>query len=230
MTLYETIFVRRSVRKYDEAPVDGQTLQNIRQVLDEAEQMAGQSARFELAAADAVSQRLAPHYILAYCEQSDAAFANVGYVLQKVDLYIQSIGLGSVWLGMAKTKERAENFCIMLAFGRSDVPLRCGEAEFTRLPLAEVSGADNAVARAARLAPSAMNSQPWQLHFADGKVAMRYVGRGLMKRILRRKLSKIDLGIIARHVALALQSEGKTIQSVALRTSGEDFAVEVAYS
>jgi nitroreductase len=48
MTLYETIFTRRSVRQYDEALPDAATLSEIQRHLDSVEQLPGQSARFEI--------------------------------------------------------------------------------------------------------------------------------------------------------------------------------------
>jgi nitroreductase len=96
--------------------------------------------------------------------------ANIGYALQGVDLHLQSKGYGSLWSGMARPKESQENYRILLAFGNSTVPLRRGESDFKRKPVVEISntppgtGEDNPVASAARLAPSAVNFQPWKLN------------------------------------------------------------------
>ncbi|MDR3072292.1 MAG: hypothetical protein LBU41_02245 [Clostridiales Family XIII bacterium] len=230
MTLYETIFVRRAVRKFDSSPLDTATIESVKKLITDTPQLAGQSARFEIVSGDKVHGGApAPHYLLAYCEENDSAYANVGYIVQNVDLYLQSIGLGSVWLGMAKPNEPEQNYCILLAFGKTDVPLRKSAEEFTRLPMSDVSDTDNAIAKAARLAPSAMNSQPWKLHFENGKIVIQYFGRGLMKLMLRKKLNKIDLGIITRHVEVALQKEGKTIRSITPKKVGKSFEIEVTY-
>lgn len=162
MTLYETIFVRRQVRKFNGTPLDKQTPQNILAYVSDTEQIAGQQARFEIVSAEAVNGGSASHYLLSYCEDNSAAYANVGYVLQKADLYIQSIGLGSGWFMGVQPKEKSENHCITLAFGNTDIPMRNGADEFKRLSIDIISPIDNAVARAVRLAPSAMNSQPWK--------------------------------------------------------------------
>ncbi len=229
MTLYDTIFVRRAVRKYDMAPLDEKTLGDIRKWIDETQQLPGQSARFEIVSADKVKGAAAPHYIMCYCKPTDAAYANVGYVIEKADLYIQSLGFGSLWLGMGTPKEKETDFCIMLAFGRSDVPLRKSEQEFNRLPVGEISNTDNAVAQAARLAPSACNSQPWKLEFADGCVTVRYFGRGMMKMILKSKMNKVDIGIVTRHIVTALEHEGEKIKSVTPITSGKGLEIQIEY-
>lgn len=229
MTLHETIFTRRSVRKYDMTPLSGEILADLGTFLDATEPMAGQTARFEIVSADKVKNNMASHYILAYCTTDSGAYANVGYVLQNADLYLQSKGYGSCWLGMAKPSESDRAYCIMLAFGKTNVPARRNVEEFKRLPMGEISNADNAIAQAARLAPSAVNSQPWKLDFSDGKVTIRYFGRGVTQLMLKKKLNKIDLGIITRHVKVALENEGRTIQSVAPLVGGKDFAIEVIY-
>jgi hypothetical protein len=218
------------VRKFNDSPLDAPTIKNIEKFIGDTPPLAGQSARFEILPAEKVhGGAAAPHYILAYCNGSDSAYANVGYVLQNADLYLQSIGLGSLWLGMAKPNEPERDYCILLAFGKTDVPTRKAEGEFKRLPLSEISDQDNPVARAVRLAPSAMNSQPWKLHFESGKVVIRYFGRGLLKLLLRKKLNKIDLGISARHVEAALIHEGKTILSITPKTGGKTFEIEIPY-
>jgi hypothetical protein len=228
MPLYEMISRRRSVRNIDDVPVDDETVEKIRQFLLDTEQLPGQEARFEITLATVTSLRSGYHTILAYCEAGDAAYANVGYVLQKTDLYIQSIGLGSLWLGIGKPKEPKEDFCIMMAFGYTHIPLRNGEADFKRLPLSKISNEDNAVARAVRLAPSAQNSQPWELRFEEGKAVIRYVGRGVFQHILRKKLNKIDVGIALRHMELALQNEGKEIRSIEMTAGNEGKEFEIA--
>ena len=227
--LYEAIFKRRAVRKYDMTPLDAETLSAIRKLLDETEQMPGQNARFEIVSADKVKGAIAPHYIMSYCKPSDAEYANVGYVLQKADLYIQSLGFGSLWLGMAKPKEKELDFCIMLAFGKTDVPFRTGDGDFNRLPLSEISTSDSLIAQAARLAPSACNSQPWKLHLEDTRVTVRYFGRGLMKIVLKPKMSKVDIGIVTRHIVTALEHEGKAITTVSAKISDKMPKIEIQY-
>jgi len=229
MTLYETIFTRRAVRSYDMTVLDSAALADIQAFIDTANRLDGQSARLEIVTADKVKNDIAPYYILAHCEANDCAYMNVGYVLQNVDLHLQSNGYGSLWLGMAKPSESDSNFCIMLAFGKTSVPPRGNISEFKRLPISEISNEDNAIAQAARLSPSAVNSQPWKLDFAEGKVTIRYFGRGIMKLILKNKLSKIDLGIVTRHVDVALQSKGKAIQAITPITDKKGFAIEIEY-
>lgn len=239
MTLYETIFVRRSARKYDMTPLDGAVLAELRAFLDATKPLDGVGisgqARFEIAGAEKVKRAVAPHYILAYCKTNDAAFANVGFIMQRADLFLQSKGYGCCWQGMAKPNEPDDDYCILLAFGKTDVPKRGSAAEFDRLPLGEVCGVSaekaefSQVAQAARLAPSAVNSQPWKIEFSADKITVRYFGRGLFKQMLKKKMSKIDLGIVTRHIVTALEHDGKTVKSATPLTTDKDLAIEVMY-
>ena len=230
MTLYETIFARRSVRSYDMTTLSDGVLAEIQLFINNVKQLDGQHARLEIVAADRVNNNIAPHYVLAYCKADDIAYINVGYVLQNVDLYLQSSGYGSLWLGMAKPNAAdKDNFCIMLAFGKTNLPLRRGVHEFKRLPIGEISDTDSNPAQAVRLSPSAMNSQPWKLDFAENSATIRYFGRGVSGIMLKKKLSKIDLGIATRHIEIALQNEGKTIKTIIPVVGRKDFSVKISY-
>lgn len=229
MTLYETIFTRRAVRKYDMTPLQSKIIEDITAFIADIKQLDNQNARFEIVSDSQIKGATAPHHILAHCDNNDSAYANVGYILQKTDLYIQSIGLGSVWLGMAKPNEKTNDYCILLAFGKTDVPYRTATQDFNRLSINEISNTDNSLANAARLAPSAVNSQPWKLYFEDNKILVKYFGRGMMKLILRKKLNKIDLGIITSYLETALLHEQKEILSITPKSSGKEFEIEILY-
>jgi nitroreductase len=228
--LFETIFSRRSVRKYSPIPLDSNELAKIERFVQDTAQLSGQSARFQILPQALVERSTAPHSILAYCEESNSQFANVGYLLENIDLYLQSIGLGSCWLGGGRPKQKQSDFCILLTFGRTDEADRKGSKDFHRLPLSEISNVDNVIAQAARLAPSAMNSQPWKLHFIENTVTIEYKGRGLAKPLLGKKLNKIDVGIITRHVQVALEHEGNIVTAITPNTKGKDFTVTVTYN
>jgi hypothetical protein len=229
MSLYDAIFVRRAIHKFEAAPLDTATLSEIADYAAAVDQMDGETATFEIVAGEAVTDSLAPHYLMAFCPESDGAHANVGYTLQKVDLWLQSRGLGSHWVGIGKPKVAKPGFCIFLAFGRAAEGLRTSESDFDRLPLAKISDTDNPVARAARLAPSAVNNQPWYLKFGDDEVTITHVPRGLLKLVLKGKMDKISLGIVTRHVVVALEHEGREILAVKPQLDGKDFAVRVTY-
>lgn len=229
MTLFETISKRRSVREYNKKNINIEILEDLKAYLQNITQLKNLSVKFEIVEKEKVTYKNAPYYILCYCKQNTLEYINVGFVLQKADLYLQSCGLGSVWLGMPKPKEENGDFAIMLAFGNTDFPIRL-PSDFNRLPVQKIANIDNTVTQSARLAPSAMNSQPWFITYTENKVTVEYVGRGITKALLRKKLSKIDIGIVTRHIELALQNEGKTILEINPFEREKTFGVELLYN
>lgn len=230
MTLYEAISARRQVRSFRPDPVDEAVLDRVRVCLRDAERLPGCLGRFEVAATDASGgSHGAPWCVFSYCEEDPAAYANAGYVLQKADLLLQSLGLGCGWFMDLKPVQPDPRFCIGLAFGHTGEPLRTGEAQFKRRPLGEICAEENDVSRAVRLAPSSLNSQPWAVEFGDHTVLLREKGRGLVRLILRGKLNKIDLGIAARHAALALEHQGKRITQVLPKVEDGRLEITIRY-
>jgi len=229
MTLYETISARRSVRKYENIKLDEAALKEIQNFVDNAKQLPqALRAGFEIADSDKLKGGIAPYAILAYSDDSDLSFINIGYTLQSADLWLQSTGYGSVWCGMASPKKPKTDYRILLGFGKTSIPLRAGENDFKRKKLADISNKDNAVTRAARLAPSAVNFQPWKIDNNEEKVIIRANISGIGK-ILPGKLFLYDLGIITKHVEIALLYEGKIIKSIDVSGSGKNSAVTINF-
>ncbi|MDR2620691.1 MAG: hypothetical protein LBC29_06215 [Propionibacteriaceae bacterium] len=228
MTLYDTIFTRRSVRQYDVAPLSETMLEQIRQHLAGLVQLPGQAARFEVVGRDKLKGGFAPYAILAYAAESEAACINIGYTLQGVDLWLQDQGLGSVWCGMATPLEKRADYRILLGFGPTNVPPRSSETDFKRKKITEISNADNPVARAARLAPSAVNLQPWLLTFSEGRIAVQVNVRGF-GRVIPGKMWLFDIGIVTKYIELALAQEGNAVKDLVISGTGKDIAIAINY-
>jgi len=230
MTLYETIFARRSVRKYDTDLLDETALKEIQNYVDNAKQLTqAKRAVFEITGRDKLKGGIAPYAVLAYSDNSDASFINIGYTLQEADLWLQNKGYGSVWCGMASPKDPKPDYRILLGFGKTSVPMRAGENDFKRKKLAEISNKDNAITRAARIAPSAVNFQPWKINFDDGQIIIKTSTSGI-GNILPGKLFLYDLGIITKHVEIALESENKVIKAVDVNGSGKNSTVTISFT
>ena len=229
MTLYESIYARRSVRQYDKTALDTAALDEIKCYVECAKQLPNQSARFEIVDSGKLKGGMSPYAILAFADDGNLAKLNIGYTLQGVDLWLQANGYGSIWCGMAKPLNPTPDYRILLGFGKTDVPPRKSESEFKRKPIADVANADNAISRAARIAPSAVNFQPWKLTFADGKVTLAANVRGIGK-LLPGKLYMFDLGIVLKHVEVAIEHEGKSVTAFDFSSKGKNFVVEVRYA
>lgn len=154
----------------------------------------------------------APHYFVISSENKDGYLTNVGFIFQQMDLFLSSIGIGSCWLGMARTAEKIDTqleFVIILAYGKAmDTPYR-QENEFKRKSLEEISDKNDKRLEVARLAPSATNSQPWYF-VTDGETIHVYcVKLGMIKALVYEKMNKVDMGIALAHLYVANKEEFK---------------------
>ncbi|MDD3173339.1 MAG: nitroreductase family protein [Herbinix sp.] len=241
--LYEAIFKRKSIRKYDLKPLPAETLSAVKQFANTAKPL-DNSIKFEflyLATQDVknILPIKAPHYICLYSEKKENYLMNAGFLLQQLDLFLSANNLASCWLGMAKpTKQVPEQqngleFVIMLAFGNSNEPIhRLDTTEFIRKSMSDISNiaGGEELLEPVRLAPSASNSQPW---FFSGNINEIEISReklNLIKAPLYGKMNQIDIGIALFHLWLSLDHQGKTANFAfqkAAAPSGYEFMVKV---
>ena len=120
MDLGEQIYLRKSCRKYSDDEIDMDLIHEFsaaKQLNDEIEYS------YEILTRDMVNVRThwsAPYYLAIYSEKRDNYLENVGFVFQQLSLYLQSLGIGSCWVGMASPKSKRSDFIITIAFGKSD--------------------------------------------------------------------------------------------------------------
>lgn len=205
MTLNEMITRRRSVRKYDQKPVDAEILTQIVNFCKNARPL-DPSIRTEARLVSKENVRFylpwkAPHLLAVYSENKDGYLENVGFLFQQVDLFIQSLGLGCCWMGLGKLRSdenppEGMEFVILLAFGYSDnIPARTGAKDFQRKTISDISDTDDLRLEPARLAPSSTNSQPWYF-IHDQNVIHAYCSEhGILRHKMLGTMNRIDMGI-----------------------------------
>lgn len=225
LELYNTIFKRKSIRKYDMTPLSDEKLADIKAYTDKLrplddsikysfEFIGGNDVKFLLPV------KLAPHYICIYSEKKEGYLMNAGYMLQQLDLYLSASNIGSLWFGMGKPAKdilkykNGLDFVILLAFGNAAEPLhRQSTSEFKRKSISEITSIEGAeqMLEPVRLAPSATNSQPW---FFSGNTREIIVSRkklNFMKEKMLGEFNQINIGISLCHLWLTLEHEGKTV-------------------
>lgn len=211
---------RKSVRAIDSSPLD-ETLvseilafaQNVTPLFPEIRTVLRVLPQAEIKGLGSV---FAPHYLVLYSERSPDADLNSGFILQQMDLYLSSLGIGSCWLGMTKPSQlecEGVPFVILLAFGKPGEPVhRTSRNEFKRKDLSEMgsTGAIPAYIDDVRLAPSAMNKQPWYFTGDERNChAFSVRGRGLIN--IAEGWRFVDLGISLAHLYLAATADGKKV-------------------
>lgn len=152
-----------------------------------------------------------PHFIAAATQDTPDAFINVGFLLQQMDLTLQSTGLGACWVGLGRPKSDVPKgliHAILMPFGIAAEPvLRDSVEQFKRKSPEEIADTPDPRLECVRLAPSATNSQPWYfVHQGEG-LHVYQVEQGPLKRMTLGKMNCIDMGIALCHLAVTCQGD-----------------------
>ncbi len=243
MDAFDAIYVRRSCRAYASSPLAADELAEITDLAESSTRLFPDVAmrtwvvpgepiaaisKGLIAAYGAVE---APHFIVATAERRAGGRENVGFALEPVVLSLTSQGYGTCWIGaqarpelIAKVVEAPaeQELVVVIAVGRPASPAGHLREPGTgmRTPLGEITlddcGAFVPLLEAARLAPSAMNSQPWRFLCEKEAVhvfrprrhplPLRLAG----ERLLR--MNRVDCGIALAHIALAAAHGGSAVR------------------
>ena len=203
MNLKEQIYLRKSCRKYSDDEMDMDLIHDfmssVKALDDEI------SYDYEIFARNQVNiltRWSAPYYLALYSDKVDGYGENLGFVFQQLSLYLQSIGIGSCWVGMASPKSKKSNFVIMISFGKSDDISR-DITQFKRKGLGEISDFEDEKLIPAQLAPSAINSQPWYFKHSQEGFDVYQAKQNLLKRQVLKRWNPIDMGICLAHLYVA---------------------------
>jgi nitroreductase len=217
MSLNEIIYKRKSVRKYQPDILDEETLQDIQNYLAKLKPLYDDiKVAFNIVDKTSVKGMAclySPHYIIAMSENKKGYLANVGFMLQQMDLYLSSIGLGGCWLGMASPRETSVDgdmaFVIVFAFGKPDESLYRELDGFKRKSLDKISDVVDNRLEVVRLAPSAMNFQHYYFVTEDNTIHAYCAKAGMLTLKRLAKMREIDVGIALAHLYVT-NSEGFT--------------------
>lgn len=232
--LYDMTFKRKSIRKYDLNPIEDRVIGEIGEFIDSLKPLYDNiKTEIKIIKRDNLSVLLpvkAPHYLLMTSENKEGYLTNAGFMLEQIDLFLSSIGIGSCYLGMAQptkaTKKGSElEFVMVLALGNSaEVIHRVEVKEFKRKSISQITnciGMDNLL-EPARLAPSATNSQPWYFT-GEGEVIHLYCLKlNIVKVLIYEKMNKIDMGIALCHIWVAAKHFGKDLEFSKNKTAQEN--------
>jgi nitroreductase len=170
----------------------------------------------------------ANYYLAVAYKKSNYDLEDLGFLFEKVILYCTSLDLGTVWLGgtfnkgnFAKAMELKEDEKLPIVSpvgiegGKKSILARMfGSNTFKRKDFAQIFFYENfdtplmpeeakeysEVLEMARIAPSAMNKQPWRI-LKDGN-AYHIYSEGKIE------MSRIDIGICICHFYLAAKEKG----------------------
>ena len=212
--LYPMIFKRRSVRKYDPAlKLTREEIAAIENKINEVVPLFPEiKTKVVLETVDKTTLNKGTHCILLYSEKAPGYTQNAGYILEQLDLYLCSMNIGVCWYGLAKPKAKELDglpYVIMLGLGKSaPEDFRKDISEFSRKDSEEIwqGEFEESVKEAARLAPSACNSQPWVVKSDSEKIEVfrNTEPKTIIPRSHRPFFGGIDCGIFIFFLELAL--------------------------
>lgn len=212
--LYDAMFRRRSVRRYETGPLDPEIMEKISGFTTSMRPLfPGIRTELRFLGDDEVKGMFkvtAPHYLAVYSERSEGYEANAGFLLQQADLFLSANGLGSCWQGGPRPVRGMRQLpglehVVMLAFGRAAEEVHRDLSGFRRKAISDIADltGHREIIEAARIAPSGLNNQSWFFNGGDGTVhahAVRSAVTGPMNRI--------NVGIALSHMRLAAEHDG----------------------
>ena len=212
MTLNEMIFKRKSCRSFTGVLVDAATIETIK-AFPMKSLYPEIKVHWDIVPRNQVKcicPWTTPQLITIYSEEAEGYLENIGFLFQQMDLYLQTLGLGVCWLGMGRmnpkttTEVEGMKFVIMLAFGHpKGDQLRHDLKGFKRKSLEQIADKSDARLEPARLAPSAVNSQPWYFTHEGDNIHVYCAKKG----------SRLDAGIALAHLYAANEATFRFFKS-----------------
>lgn len=224
MNIYDTIFSRKSIRSYHQEKIEWEVLDDILKFADKLPMLVQDiGVEYKLVINIEENQGFngpftvkAPYYIVLSSEKKDDYLLNAGYIMQQLSLYIESKGLGTCFMGGASPGMGLKNtikydYVITLAFGKPKeeayrdymLAKRNSENELV-VYKEEVSSDIRKILKAARLAPSSINSQPWRFVVYKNRIHVFTKKNPWLFKPMD-KMKMIDMGIMMANLLIAAE-------------------------
>ena len=169
-------------------------------------------------AEDTTCRRHEEYCIEFFSETKEGYLQNIGYLGEQLDLYLVSKNIGSLWFGIAKSKEvyNGLNYVIMIAIAKVG-EFRKDMFKSKRREVKDIwSGDDLGIANIVRFSPSACNSQPWYVVNKDNMLSIYRKSKsgkiGIMPKNASVHYNQIDIGIFMCILELCLLEKGITFE------------------
>ena len=216
--LYKEVFRRKSFHTFRERSNESITQEDLDDILNAYKNFDSlNDIKTEIKivkAEETTCHRHEEYCIMMFSEIKDGYLQNIGYLGEQLDLYLVSKNIGSLWFGIAKSKEvyNGLNYVIMIAIAKV-TSFRNDMFKSKRKDLDIIwSGDDLNIANIVRFSPSACNSQPWYVENKDSKL---YVYRksksgkvGIMPKNASIFYNQIDIGIFMCILEICLLEQG----------------------
>ena len=215
--LYPMIFKRKSFHIFrDIGSIDPHELQYIEEVYKTFTPLIRDiKTAIKIVPADETTCKRGQEYcILLYSEKKENYLQNIGYIGERLDLYLASLGIGALWFGIGNPNDPTYNgldFVIMIAIAKMpEDKFRKDMFKSKRKSLDEIWNGEQHrdIGDIVRFAPSACNTQPWKVTAEEKCLTVyRYkkLGkRGIMPADKVVHYNRIDIGIFLCFLELCM--------------------------
>ena len=222
MKLYDAIYVRKSIRNFQMTPLEDVQIKKIDQFIQNVQPLF-EDLLYQINIVTLPREvkgyfvSKAPYYLVFSGERNEDSYRNAGYILEQIVLYLTVKGIGSCYQGCAKipdellTLQKSMEPLMIVAFGKPKNEWRKMSSEQKRLSVNELTkwkteptDSLNFILKAASLAPSSFNSQPWRF-VVEGKEIHIFQKRNLSFLSSMQKMNAVDLGICMEHMMVAAE-------------------------
>ncbi len=223
MNTFDAIFSRKSIKHFKHEKLEWEVIEGILEYANKLPMLIeGIAVEFKLVSNIEEKQGFnspfnvkAPYYLCISSEEKEDYLLNAGYVMQLLDLYLASKGLGACFSivspGRSLKATMKYKFVIALAFGKTSSDLYRDSSEAKRLPESElvvykeeVTLDIKQVLNAARLAPSVLNSQPWRFVVYRNRIHVFAKKNLFIAKVLDYN-KMIDMGIMMANLLLTAE-------------------------
>jgi hypothetical protein len=222
--LAETIYKRKSVRIFSNIPVE--ILENdadLIKIFELQPLLDNIKIKIKVLRKSEIKNDRSDYCIAFYSEEKPYYFENIGFIGQQLDLELQSRGLGTCWCGMKKPYRKfikldglASVITMTVGHPKNTEP-RTYPDDFNRKDVKDIIVSGTAVDQfieAVRIAPSAVNLQPWLIEKEDNKYNFFIrKPKNIMEKIIG-KIRHIDIGIAMAHLFVKAKADGLEVSTV----------------
>lgn len=225
MNWYEAIYIRKSVRRYSKKAVAPALLEHIENCAEKLNFLRDKACcSVKIYSAKEAQNKIkgfflvnAPYYMVVFAKKTPESLIEAGCYAERLVLYMTTKGLGTCYQGVCQlnAEEVPANMqtAIVIAFGYAEGKMVRDERQAKRYPLSKICHfQENAgeeirnMLKAARMAPSAMNRQPWRFMVWSDRIDLYIHKDGFMQKIAP-NCQLVDVGIALCHLLEAADEQ-----------------------
>jgi len=217
MDLLEAVKSRHSVRNYTDKKIDGETLEQLKKIVDECNSNSGLNIQLCLDEPEAFSGFMAKYgkftntknYVALIGKKDNQLDEKIGYFGEMIVIKAQQLGLNTCWVAMSYNKGKSgakaqsgEKLLMVISIGFGETN---GVSHKTK-PIEKLCSVKGNMPdwfkngmEAVQLAPTAMNQQKFSFELNGNKVKA-VAGPGIY--------TKVDLGIAKYHFEIGAGKNG----------------------